>query len=403
LKRFVLKAHFQSTSIVERNTAMEKMEQRAVEGKSIFERRPVAEAEVLHVGIDVHKRTYKVAVWSKTRERLVASWAQNARREILLRHLEPVREQVELIVYEAGPTGFWLAQDLREGGWPVAVVSAGHTPSAPIDRGKSDRLDAAQLSEFSSKNLLRPIYIPGLEELADRQILRTRNNAVRRLRSVKQQIKAFVLFHGLPEPKELRYWSRAGIEALRRLELSEPVRWSLDELLADFEHFQKRVKSGTPALRGLARSSRYLDTVRRLCTVPGVGVITAMTFLLELPHLDRFATGRQLARILGLSPEVRRTGETHKECGRQAGGNKWVRTALVEAAWIWRRRNAYALDLYNRLVHNTGSGKKAIVALARKLGIILWRIATGALPYCPGVLNVPEAVFEGMKRRAAHA
>jgi len=60
-----------------------------------------------------------------------------------------------------------------------------------------------------------------------------------------------------------------------------------------------------------------------------------------------------------------------------------------------------ALAKYNRLVANTGSAQKAITALARKLAITLWRMETSKTPYCPGLVNVPAGVFEGMKRHAA--
>jgi transposase len=78
-----------------------------------------------------------------------------------------------------------------------------------------------------------------------------------------------------------------------------------------------------------------------------------------------------------------------------------LRTALVEAAWQWTQRDATAHDHYKRLLSNTGEKKKAIVGVARKLGIVLWRMLVSGKPYCPGMVNVPRSVFEGMKRQTA--
>ena len=77
-----------------------------------------------------------------------------------------------------------------------------------------------------------------------------------------------------------------------------------------------------------------------------------------------------------------------------------MRTALVEAAWQWTQRDEAAKDHYNRLFGNTGQSKKAIVGVARKLGIVLWKMLVSGQPYCPGKINVPPSEFEGTKRQA---
>lgn len=80
------------------------------------------EGEAIHVGVDVHKASYSVALYSDGRG-LITAWIQPARPEVLLERLRPVREGIAQIVYEAGPTGFGLARHLRAEGYPMFGVA----------------------------------------------------------------------------------------------------------------------------------------------------------------------------------------------------------------------------------------------------------------------------------------
>ena len=99
--------------------------------------------------------------------------------------------------------------------------------------------------------------------------------------------------------------------------------------------------------------ARPSGTARRsavLRTVPGVGLITAMTFRLELPEPERFDHDGQVARMVGLAPQVRQSGETRREGGLLKSGNARLRTVLVEAAWRWVACDEAAARRYRRLV-----------------------------------------------------
>lgn len=382
---------------------MKKMKKRSSRRKAITEKVQLMDNETLTVGSDTHKKDNRVTVWSLDRDEVVAQWVTTSKGEGMLKPIEAWRDRVVRVVYEAGPMGFALARSLEAAGWPVQVISAAHTPEAPVDEDKCDRIDSRKLAEYAAKNLLRPVYVPELQEEYDRTVFRDRDRIARQVRRIKQQIRSAFLFHGVPEPVGLGKWSNKSIERLRSMKLAVELRYEFDSLLADLDHFTTRLKAATARLGELAKSERYEERAKRLQTVPGVGPITSMGFLLEMPKLERFATSRQLSRMLALSPRVRSSGETTRQAGRHKGGQGRLRSLLVEAAWQWKRRDALAFGHYNRMLANTGSEKKAITAVARKLAIILWRIAIGPHPYTPGVSRVPKQVFEGMKRRAAKA
>lgn len=330
--------------------------------------------EIAHVGVDVHKASYHIAVVTDLRG-LVASWTQPASPELLVERLDPIRERVAQVVYEAGPTGFALVRRLRAAGYPAEVIAPSKVPTMPGPEAKSDRLDCRKLAVFAQKGLLRPVRVPDEPEEADRQVVRLREQLTRKLRVVQQQIKAFLLQHGIAEPAGLTHWTAAGVDALRRLELRAELRFCLDVMLDERQHALEQVARATRRLEELAGADRHRETIATLRTVPGVGPITAMTFRVELHGPARFRDGGQVARMIGLAPQVLQSGPTRREGRLLKSGNARLRTVLIEAAWRWVAGDEAAKTRYRRLVASTGNGKKAIVGMARRLAILLWRMS----------------------------
>ena len=115
------------------------------------------------------------------------------------------------------------------------------------------------------------------------------------------------------------------------------LRFCLDLLLDELAHAQEQVRRVTVRLKELAEAERHRKATAVMCSVPGVGVLTAAAFRLELPEPQRFDHEGQVARMAGLAPQVRQSGETRREGGLLKSGNARLRTVLVEAAWRWVR------------------------------------------------------------------
>jgi len=346
-------------------------------------------AERVEVGIDVHKRTYSVTLWSEQRQAVISRWTQPADPAALLRSLEPYRRRVNRVVYEAGPTGYALVRALRAEGFRADVIAPSRTPQASGAEAKSDRLDSRKLAMWSAKGLLRAVRVPTMEEEGDRQVFRARDDVVAKRRRIKQQIKSFLLQHGIDEPDGLRTWARRGVEALRKMELTAQLRFSLDLLLDDLEHYDAHLKKADAALKALAATERHKPSCEALQSVVGVGPVTAMAIRTELIAPERFDDGRQVASMAGLAPLVSRTGQTVREGALMKCGNGRLRKAVIEAAWRWVAKDPWAAQAFGRLVGNTGDKKKAIAGMARRLVIILWRISVTGQPYRPRPIEEP--------------
>jgi transposase len=260
-------------------------------------------------------------------------------------------------------------------------------------------LDSRKLAMWSAKGLLKPVRVPTVEEEGDRQVFRTRDDVVAKRRRIKQQIKSFLLQHGIPDPDGLRAWSRRGIESLRAMQLSAQLRFSLDFLLADLDHYDSLAKRADAALKSLSVTKRHRNSSEALQTVGGVGPVTAMAVRTELIAPERFDDGRQVAAMTGLAPLVSRTGETTRQGPLMKCGNARLRKTLIEAAWRWVAKDPWAAARYGQLVRNTGDRKKAIAGMARRLMIILWRISVTGEPYRPRPVEEAPPRSPGAKKR----
>jgi transposase len=358
--------------------------------KGIVHRASVTRAEQITgqkvvVGLDVHKRSIVAAIRVNGEE--VKHCTMPADPEVVVRTLEPYRAGMRMVVYEAGLTGYGLARALEGAGMPAVVVAPSRTPRSSTAQSKSDRLDCGKLALFAEKGeLLKAVVIPTEQEEHDRQLIRTRQQLVDQRRRIKQQIKSLLTCYGIVEPPGLAYWSCAAVQELRSMKLSRPLRACLDALMHLLQAVSQELDRLNEQIARISRQARHRQAMSLLQSHPGVGGTTATNFLVEVYRPERFANEKQLAAYVGLAPRVKQSGETRHAGPLMKAGRGHLRAMLVEAAWSWIRRDEQAKAVYRHLLHATGSAGKAIVAMARRLAIRLWRMLLRREPYratCP--------------------
>lgn len=319
----------------------------------------------LFAGLDLAARSWKVTV--RTRELFLRSASVPASPDALLaffgHHFSGAAIQ---LVYEAGCFGYWIRDELEDAGIDVVVVAPHLLPS---DLVKTDRLDSRKLARLLASGLLRSIWIPTAQQRMDRAVVRHRTQLVRARGRLQDQIKKLVLFHGIRASASRARWSTAYAKELGGIEFPEPtfratVRGMLDEhrLLTDHIRRQERL------IQELAGTDRYAHQLALLRTIPGVGLLTAITALVELQDVSRFESGARMVSYLGLSPQQRSTGDCDRRGHITKAGNQFLRHALVELAWRTIRRDPALLAKYESIRSRRGA-KIAIVAIARRLAI----------------------------------
>lgn len=331
----------------------------------------MAEAtDEVYVGLDVHRNSTHVAILKNGVQ--IGSQVMPPAPEHLVSGLELLRPGLKKIVYEAGPTGFGLYRALRRDGLPVEVVAPGKIPQVPGREAKCDRLDCRKLALYASKDMLRTVSVPTEQEEGDRQVVRLRNQLVDKRRAVKQQIRSFLMLHSIPSPQGLNQWTGKSVAALHQLKLLPELRFTMGILLEELAALNVIVQRVEKEIARISREERHARAVEIMQSHPGVGRTVAMEFETEIYRPERFETSRQVANYIGLAPLTRSSGETRRSGGTSKLGRARLRSMLIEAAWMWVKYAPEARVVYGRLARNTGSGKKAIVALARRMAINLW-------------------------------
>lgn len=333
----------------------------------------------LYVGIDVHKKSYNLAFWLNDAPAIdFVMPADNAK---VCQILSKLRVSLKTIVYEAGPTGYSLARALQCEKLPIQVIAPAIIPRISAKHAKTDRTDCRKLAKFAAKGLLRKITIPTEQQEADRQLTRQREQLVPKIRRVKIQIKSFLLQHGIQQPHGLVCWSNESIEVLRKISLSAQLRYCLDCLIKELDFLKGQLKELEKTLKNLFSQTEYDPKIKILQTHPGIGTVIARQYAAEIFNPKRFKDKTEIAKYVGLCPNIIQSGETLRDGPIVKTGRPQLRCNLVEAAWVWVSRDPMARNIYKRLLRNTGQSNKAITAMARKMAVNLWKMLCDNKPY----------------------
>ena len=342
----------------------------------------------IYVGLDFHKNSWSVSIFSEQCEH--KQFTQPPEADKLVQYLKRNFPGATLhSVYEAGFSGFWAHDQLREGGVNCIVVHPADVPTTNKERTtKRDRVDCRKLARHLRHGNLRGIYVPNRQQLEDRSLVRTRQSMMRKQTRCKNQIKALLYYYGLYLTAE-SVDTRWSLKFLRWLEALRMERGSGDLVLKahleELQHLRQIIASLNRAIILLAQEPAYQESVRRLKTVPGVSTLTAMILLTELCDLSRFATLDQLASYVGLIPDTKASGETERVGGLTFRRNAHLRAVLIEAAWVAARKDPVLLQAFNEYGRRM---KKtvAIVKIARKLLNRIRYVLKNQMEYVPGVI-----------------
>ncbi len=294
--------------------------------------------------------------------------------------------------YEAGRDGFWVHRALAQLGVSNRVVdSASIEVNRRARRAKTDRLDALKLVTMlvrvcqGERRVWREVRVPSVAIEAARHVSRERTALVReRTRLINQQ-RGWLATLGCALPRRrgaawwtaVRDWARAALPAEVQARLARAAeRWRLleQQLAALATHQQAHVAAAAPD-----------SALARLVGVKGVSTTSASVLLAEGLEWRAFRNRRQVGGVLGFAPTPYASGAARREQGISRAGNARLQAVSIQLAWNWIRWQP-ASPLTQWYLARFGVGRRArrigVVALARKLLIVLWRYATtGDVPH----------------------
>ncbi len=298
--------------------------------------------------------------------------------------------QLVRIGLEAGPTSQWLYAGMKQAGLAMELLETRHVRDAfkamPV---KSDRNDARGIAQLMRLGWFRPVHCKSIGAQETRAVLTARKLVQSKLHDVEMSMRGILRGFGLKVGKTTASGFAGRIEELvaghPHLEAIAaallPVR---AVLLREFNGFEKRV-------RMMARADA---NAKLLMSTPAVGPIVSLTYASAVDDPARFKSSKQAGSHFGLTPKKYQSGETDRTGRISKIGDAAVREALYLAAHVMLTKpvkGCSELKSWAMRIAKRAGMRKAKVALARKLAVIMHRMLADGQPFNPAARTKPVA------------
>lgn len=292
--------------------------------------------------------------------------------EALVCFFEGLGFPLQRIGLEAGPLSQWLHAGLTQAGFETVLLETRHVKAAlSAMRVKTDRKDARGLAQLLRMGWFQPVHAKSIGSQEMRALLVARKQLLRKLLDVELSIRGILRGFGLKVGRVTRkdFEVRIG-ELVRGQATLERITGAMlsarATLKAEYEKLHK-------AVLAIVREDAVC---RKLMTVPGVGPLVAVTFKSAVDDPHRIAKSKAVGALFGLTPKKYQSGEKDITGGITRAGDEMVRMALYEAANVLLSRitRFSKLKRWGMDVAKRRGPKRAKVALARKIGVILHRM-----------------------------
>jgi len=292
--------------------------------------------------------------------------------EDLARMLKDPAWNFERIGLEAGPLSQWLFSGLAEAGLPVICIETRHTKAfLKAQVNKTDRNDARGIAQMMRVNLFRPVHVKTLTSQKRRALLTARKLLQDKAIAIENDIRGLLRNFGL----------KVGIVGAAKFE--QRIRELVDgmpdlaEIVGPLLDARGKLRQHFATLhRKLLAIVRDDVVCRRLMSIPGVGPVVSLAYTVTIDIPARFKNSKAVGPVLGLTPVLNESGESRRVGRISLCGDGMMRTLLYEAAQVlltrvtkWSWLKAWAMSVAKRR-----GRQKAVVALARRLAVIMHRL-----------------------------
>ena len=324
-----------------------------------------------YAGLDVSLELTSVCIVD-TQGRVVRETRVASDPEDLVRYFQSLKLSIERVGLEAGPLSQWIHAGLTAAGFETVLLETRHVKAAlSAMTVKTDRHDARGIAQLLRSGWYRPVHAKSVSAQEMRSLLTARKLMQAKLLDVESGIRGLLRGFGL----KVGPISRGRYEMrIRDLVAGQPIlETMIDAMLGARAALETEFKRLHRALLAIVRDD---PVCRQLMSVPGVGAIVAITFKSGVDDPTRFRRSRDVGPHFGLTPRKYQSGELDVTGSISKVGDRMVRTALYEAANVMLTRTVRfsGLKAWAMAVARRRGSRKAKVALARKLGVILHRM-----------------------------
>lgn len=339
-------------------------------------------SERLTIGVDLGDRASSYCVLDEAGEVIGRGTVVTERQplEVLFGGLP-----ASVVALEVGTHSPWVSRWLRGLGHEVIVANARQVQLISESSRKNDRRDAEFLARLAraDRKLLAPVRHRGEEAQADLMAVRVRAQLIELRTGAINAVRGLVKSFG----QRLPPCDADNLGRAHAAELEGAIRAHAERLLGMVEQLSKEIAACDEQLEQLGKE-RYGQETAQLQQVRGVGPITALSFVLTLEDPQRFGKSRDVGCYVGLRPKSQQSGESEPEMRISKEGDGYLRKLLVQCAQYILSRRAPDTDLKRWGLAIAAKGKKkakrrAVVAVARKLAVLLHRLWVSGERYEP--------------------
>ena len=324
----------------------------------------------IYIGLDTHLRSWKTTI--RVGDTYFKTFSQDPSAKILFEYLKrnfPMANYFS--AYEASFSGFSAHRELTKLGIKNIVVNPADIPTTDKDRKqKEDARDSRKIAEHLSSSSLQGIYIPSIEAEGDRALQRFRKVLSKEIGRNKNRVKSFLYYHGInipPQFTDKSYWSKRFTVWLQEVALpTKSARTTLSLIIEIVTFLREKQYQTLKSIKELSQTEGYKENVDLLLSVPGIGLITAMTILTEIEDISRFKTLDKLCSFIGLVPMTNSSGEKESVGGITKRQNKALRSLIVESSWMAIRNDPALMLAYQELIKRM-KPTRAIIKISKKL------------------------------------
>src|SRR6186713_3474130 len=322
-------------------------------------------------GLDVSVKETSICIVDDT-GRIVREVKAASKPDALLSVLKNPAHHFKRIGLEAGPLSQWLFSVLAEAELAVVCVETRHMQAVlKAQINKTDRNDARGIAQMMRVGLYRPVHVKTLRSQKLRMLLTHRKLLQSKAIAIENDLRATLRNFGLKVGGVGTVKFEARIKEL--VEKAPDLMMLVEPLLVVRRALREQIGILHRRLLAIVRDD---DVCRRLMTVPGVGPVVALTYRATVDVPVRFRNSKAVGAVFGLTPSKYQSGEINRTGAISKCGDEMMRAMLYEAAHILLVRSAKWswLKVWAMQIARRRGLKKAIVALARRLAVIMHRI-----------------------------
>ena len=335
--------------------------------------------EKRYIGLDVHKHYITVGGMNARQELVLRQ--RNVEMERFPRWAEENLRKTDEVVLETTTNTWDIYDTIAPLVERVVVANPAEVKQIANARVKTDNQDVVRLLRLLIAGMIPEVWVPPVEVRELRALISYRWRLVKMATAIQNRMHSLLHRHNIQAPdgkidtgENREWWEQVPLSSLERLRLNQELK-----MLRLVREHREEVEA---ELGRLSTSERWARQAVHIMQLPGVGVIVTMTILSAIGEIQRFPSAKKLVGYAGFGAGIERSGQKEREKGITKSGRKELRWALVEAAWQAIRSNASLRAEYDQLCKRKHPNQ-AIVAIARKLLVILWYLLNRQESYNP--------------------